>query len=71
MAKSITLQKGKYGYGLKMGTGRLKKQSILLPANSDGSPDYAYMEAFMRSVEKELLDKYSQYIANREMGGGR
>lgn len=69
MAKSITLQKGKYGYGLKMGTGRLKKQSILLPANSDGSPDYAYMEAFMRSVEKELLDKYSQYIANREMGG--
>lgn len=48
----------------------MEKQSILLPATSDGSPDYAYMEEYMRSVEKGLLGKYSQYIANREMGGG-
>lgn len=58
MAKSITLQKDKYGYGLKMGTGRLKKQSILLPANSDGSPDYAFMERFMKTQEVKLMELY-------------
>lgn len=47
----------------------MEKQYILLPATSDGSPDYAYMEEYMRSVEKELLSKYSRYIASREMGG--
>lgn len=43
----------------------MEKQSILLPATSDGSPDYAYMEEYMRSVEKELLGKYSQSLVSR------
>ena len=65
---AILKQKSKFEYGYKFNGRRMEKQSILLPATSDGSPDYAYMEEYMRSVEKELLGKYSQYIANREMG---
>ena len=70
IAKSISKQRVLFGHGHSISNSRLHGLSILLPATSDGSPDYAYMEEYMRSVEKELLSKYSRYIASREMGGG-
>lgn len=51
MAQQITRQKGKYGYGYKMGTARLKKQKIMLPVNKGKQPDYEYMGNYMKSVE--------------------
>ena len=58
IARAITQQKEKYGYGLKLGTARLKKQSIMLPATADGKPDYVYMEKYMRNIEHRLLTRY-------------
>lgn len=62
LTRSIMNQKGKYSYGLKMGTERLKKQTILLPVNEKNDPDYYYMNHYMKNVEIKLL---SHYIRNR------
>lgn len=61
IAQAITSQRKIYGYGLKMGTGRLKKQKILLPATLSGDPDYAYMENYMRHEEAKMLKRYIDY----------
>lgn len=47
----ITKQKEKYGYGYKMGTGRLKRQKILLPINGTGNFDFDYIEKYMQIEE--------------------
>lgn len=57
----ITAQKNKYGYGLKLGTERLKKQQILLPVAPDASPDYKYMEQYMREKEQKIIHRYIEY----------
>lgn len=58
LTRSITQQKDKYGYGLKLGTERLKKQMIMLPVASNEQPDYKYMENYMQNIEYRLLAKY-------------
>ena len=62
ITRAITQQKDKYGYGLKLGTDRLKKQIIMLPVNDNDEPDYEYMEEYMRNIEYRLI---SRYINNR------
>lgn len=52
---------GKYGYGYKFSQSRIKKQKVLLPVNTKGEPDYAFMESYMRQKETELLKRYFEY----------
>lgn len=58
ISRIITGQKDKYGYGYKMGTGRIKRQKILLPIDKNGQPDYNYMENYIKKLEYEKLTKY-------------
>ena len=58
ISQQITKQRGKYGYGYKMGTARLKRQKIVLPIDKNGNPDYEYMENYMKRIELEKLRKY-------------
>ena len=60
----ITNQREKYGYGYKMGTGRLKRQSILLPINDVGHPDWELMEQYMRNIESAQILKYISSISS-------
>lgn len=55
----------KYGYGYKFSQSRIAKQKILLPVTIEGTPDYAFMEEYMRLKETELLEKYRQYISSK------
>lgn len=57
VATSIEQHKSKYSYSYTINSTRLRKQLILLPAASDGTPDWAFMEAYMREVEEELLSE--------------
>ena len=66
LACCITNQRHKYGYGLKMGTGRLLRQKIMLPVTTSGSPDYEFMEEYMREVEKRLLKEYTLYLVAKQ-----
>lgn len=61
----ITNQREKYGYGYKMGTGRLKRQRILLPINDVGQPHWEFMEQYMRNIESVKIYEYLSSINNR------
>ena len=72
----ITKQREKYGYGYKMGTGRLKRQRILLPVDANNNPDWAFMETYMKQKEQQILkpviDKLcKQLIISNILGGGK
>jgi len=55
---------GKYGYGYGFSQDRIKKQKILLPVTAEGSPDYQFMECYIRKIENDNLQKYIDYIRN-------
>ena len=61
----ITNQRAKYGYGYKMGTGRLKRQKILLPVDSNKQPNWEYMETYMQNLEQKQLLEYLQYLQRK------
>ena len=63
IANQIKAQKDKYNYGYKMGTNRIKRQKILLPADDNGNPDYNYMEQYMINLELQMLTKYLDYLS--------
>ena len=47
-----------------MGTGRLKRQRILLPIDDVGQPHWEFMEEYMRQIEsRKILDYlYNKFI---------
>lgn len=64
IARIITNQKEKYGYGYKMGTGRIKRQKIMLPVNEKNEPDYDFMENYMKRLELQKLSRYLELKHN-------
>jgi len=52
------LNKSKYSHGYSRSDTRLKRDRIMLPVNDQGSPDYEFMEAYVRERERVLLDRY-------------
>lgn len=64
ISQQITRQKGKYGYGYKMGTARLKRQKIMLPINEANEPDYEYMENYMKQLEYNKIKEYLKRKTN-------
>ena len=58
----ITNQRAKYGYGYKMGTGRLKRQKILLPIDANNQPNWNYMETYMQNLEQRQILEYLRHI---------
>lgn len=74
--KTILLQqKCKYEYGYKFNEQRMSRQTILLPATQGGTPDWKFMESFMRSLENRLLERTLEIFKDRvsvnkcKMGG--
>lgn len=61
----ITKQKDKYGYGYKMGTGRLRRQRILLPVDDSNEPDWHFMEEYMRFKERQILSMIADKLRTR------
>lgn len=54
-----------FGYGKGLTGSRVNKRIIQLPINSKKEPDYAFMEKYMRYLEKEKLLNYHSYIQKR------
>ena len=50
-----------YNFNREINDERLKNETILLPVNNDGEPDYEFMDAYMRNIEYEQLKKYLDY----------
>ncbi|MBQ3654177.1 MAG: restriction endonuclease subunit S [Synergistaceae bacterium] len=65
MARQITAQRGKYSYGYKMGTARLMRQKILLPADDSGQPHWEFMRDFMRTIEAQKLSSVINHFTQK------
>ncbi len=63
ITNQIMQQKDKYNYSIKMGTARLKKQKIMLPVDEHGVPDYSFMEQYIKEHERQLIQKYKNFIS--------
>lgn len=44
---------------------RLRRSKLVLPVNQKGEPDFEFMEAFMKEIEKERLVDYEFFIIKR------
>ena len=56
----------KYNYGYKFSQNRIRKQTILLPVNEAGEPDYDFMRAFVAERESSKRQEYVEY-AKRQL----
>lgn len=65
LATIISRLNEKYSFSREINDTRIKKEKILLPITSEGKPDYAFMENYMKQKENELLDKYEEHISLR------
>lgn len=75
LSSIIKQQKDKYAYGYKFNAQRMGRQKILLPVTQKNIPDWAFMEAYMKQKEQQILkpviDKLcKQLIINNILGGG-
>ncbi len=59
----ISSNKNKYAFGRKAFSDRLKRQKIILPLNKNNTPDYEFMENYMRMIEYKLLERYKNHIS--------
>ena len=72
----IIQQKVKFEYGYKFNEKRMKRQKILLPVTDEDSPDWQFMEEYMRRREilllKPTIEKLCKQLILREnLGGGK
>lgn len=59
--KSVILQqKSKYAYGYKFNEERMKRQMLLLPVDTDGQPDWQYMELYAKMLMAKIKLQYLQ-----------
>lgn len=62
----IKIQMEKFNWGGNGATlTRLKRSKIILPINSKGEPDYAFMEQYVRNKEQVKITKFENYINKR------
>jgi hypothetical protein len=56
----------KYSFNREINDERIKKEKILLPVTDDNTIDYAYMEEYMRTKEREKLTNYLEYLKKKK-----
>ena len=62
----------KYSFNREINDMRINKEKILLPVNEQKTPDYAFMEQYIKEREKQIIQKYISYIGKitEKSGGG-
>lgn len=58
LSRCISMQEEFFGHGHSINSNRLNSFTIMLPINSDGEPDYVFMESYMKRKEMEMLKRY-------------
>ena len=57
IARSISAQRFRFGHGRAINKSRLSRFLIMLPIQSDGTPDWGFMSDFMKKVEQDTLSE--------------
>ena len=61
----ILNQKEKYQYGYKFNATRMAKQKIMLPIDSQGNPDWQFMENYIKQIELNHILSIIGYYQNQ------
>lgn len=61
-ASRMATSNGQYDYGHKFNREAMRKTSIFLPAQEDGSIDFDFMESFIAELEAERLAEMEAYL---------
>ena len=56
---------GNYNYGKILGSERIARLKILLPATSSGEPDFKYMEQYIKEMKQKKILDYIAYASKR------
>ena len=62
IARSISAQRFRFGHGRAINKSRLSHFLIMLPIQSDGTPDWDFMSDFMKKVEQDTLSEALRYF---------
>ena len=54
-----------YSFGYKRNEERLKNETVFLPVDKDGNPDYDFMEQFIKEREEKKRNEYIEYSKNK------
>lgn len=57
LSTELRKQCSKFSYGNQLSSTDLPKQKLILPIAKSGLPDWAFMEAYMKQVEEQLLSE--------------
>jgi hypothetical protein len=57
-----------YSYGDQLSSTDILNKKVFLPVTSENQPDYAFMEEYMRNLERKKIAEYQSFIA--KTGGG-
>jgi len=63
----ILQQKVKYAYGYKFNAKRMQRQKILLPIDKENSPNYQFMEDYIKQEQKVISQKLIDYYEFKMM----
>ena len=55
----------KYSFNREINDVRIKREKLVLPIDSKGNPNYAFMESFMKNLEQKHLRKIIKYYENK------
>lgn len=61
MVSSLDKNRLIYSYGYKRTEARLLNESIMLPIDDNGTPDYTFMENYIKEQELKLKQKYIDF----------
>lgn len=60
IASAITKQRNRFGHGYSINNSRMKNFRFMLPVDSNGNPDYEYMEQYTKN---DMINKIEKYIS--------
>jgi hypothetical protein len=59
LSKIISQQADRFGHAHSITQSRLSSYQLILPVDSAGKPDYAYMESYIKNL---MAQKYAEYL---------
>ena len=57
---------GKYNFNREINDLRISREKILLPINSEDTPDYAYMEQYIINMKHKKIKQYLDYLEKQK-----
>lgn len=74
VAMCITKQRERFGHGYSINASRIRTFKYMLPVTANGTPDWQFMEKYMRQKEQQILkptiDKLCKQLICNQIGGG-